>query len=128
MDSINKIVKDMPPAVVREELVKLIEDLCHDEWFTPRVSACSLIAEAYSRIMILSETEDVSESLKTLRDCFFGLCKDDTPMVRRAAAKNMPGVFAACDDSSISLFVVQFDEFFNDDVMNNSLNNRIGCD
>lgn len=127
MDSINKIVKDMPPAVVREELVKHIEDLCHDEWFTPRVSACSLIAEAYSRIMMLSETEDVSESLKTLRDCFFGLCKDDTPMVRRAAAKNMRDVFAACDDSSISLFVVQFEAFFSDEVMINHVIDMIGC-
>lgn len=105
----------MPPAVVRDELIVLINDLYHDEWFTPRVSSCYLIAKAYAKIAMLGDSEDVSESLKTLRDCFFGLCKDDTPMVRRAAAKNMYAVFAACGDECVSGFVCQFEEFFNAD-------------
>ena len=28
----------MPATVVREELISLIEELYHDEWFTPRVA------------------------------------------------------------------------------------------
>ena len=119
VDSINKIVDDMPATVVREELISLIEELYHDEWFTPRVSCCSLIAKTYQKITSLNGTEDVFESLKTLRECFFGLCKDDTPMVRRAAAKNLSAVLAACEDDCVSAFVTQFEDFFNsDDVWN----------
>ena len=86
VESINKIVEDMSPEVVRDEMVVVIEELFHDEWFTPRVSSVSLIARAYSKIASLPAS-DAESPLKTLRDDFFALCKDDTPMVRRAAAK-----------------------------------------
>ena len=109
VDSINKIVEEMPPAVVNEELVHLIEDLYRDEWFTPRVSACYLIPKAYAKI---AEVKDET-SMKILRDCFFDLCKDDTPMGRRAAAKNLSAFFAIVDDIHISLFISQFEDFIN---------------
>ena len=103
----------MPPAVVRDELMSIIDDLYRDEWFTPRVSSCYLLAKTYSKIATLGQDESIVNSLKTLRDCFFNLCKDDTPMVRRAAAKNMFSMFAACGDDCVSGFVCQFEEFFN---------------
>ena len=68
VESINKIVEDMSPEVVRDEMVVVID--------------------------------------------FFALCKDDTPMVRRAAAKNMPSIYAVCADSFSGAFVAQFAEFF----------------
>lgn len=49
-----------------------------------RVSSASLISKVYGKIVSLVGVQDVSESLKALRDCYFALCKDDTPMVRRA--------------------------------------------
>ena len=36
-------------------------------------------------------------------------------MVRRAAAKNMSVVFAACSDEFVPLFVSQFEEYYNSD-------------
>ena len=40
-------------------------------------------------------------------------------MVRRAAAKNLSAVLAACEDDCVSAFVTQFEDFFNsDDVWN----------
>lgn len=111
VESINKIVEDMSPEVVRDEMVVVIEELFHDEWFTPRVSSVSLIARAYSKIASLPAS-DAESPLKTLRDDFFALCKDDTPMVRRAAAKNMPSIYAVCADSFSGAFVAQFAEFF----------------
>ena len=99
----------MPPAVVNEEMVHLIEDLYRDEWFTPRVSSCYLIPKTYAKI---SEIKDEA-SLKILRDCFFDLCKDDTPMARRAAAKNLSAFFAVVDDSCLSLFTAQYEDFIN---------------
>ena len=48
MDSINKIVENMSPDVVCDEMVSVIEDLFHDDWFTPRVSSASLISKVRS--------------------------------------------------------------------------------
>ena len=115
VDSINKIVENMSPDVVCDEMVSVIEDLFHDDWFTPRVSSASLISKVYQKIVSLTGTRDVSEQLKSLRDCFFSLCKDDTPMVRRAAAKNISAVFAVFEDEYIGLFVAQYDEFMRSD-------------
>ena len=45
-------------------------------------------------------------------------CKDDTPMVRRAAAKNIFAVFAVCEEEHVGLFVAQYEEFMtSDDVL-----------
>ena len=48
MDSINKIVENMSPDVVCDEMVSVIEDHFHDDWFTPRVSSASLISKVRS--------------------------------------------------------------------------------
>ena len=48
MDSINKIVENMSSDVVCDEMVSVIEDLFHDDWFTPRVSSASLISKVRS--------------------------------------------------------------------------------
>ena len=105
----------MSPSVVCEELIPIIEDLFHDEWFTPRVSSASLISKVYGKVVSLVGIQDVSESLKALRDCYFALCKDDTPMVRRAAAKNISAVFAVCEEEYVGLFVSQYEEFMTSD-------------
>lgn len=105
----------MSPAVVRDEMISVIDGLFKDEWFTPRVSSASLVAKVYAKISLLSGSEDVSEPLKNLRDGFFNLCKDDTPMVQRAAAKNMSAVFATCTDEFVPAFVAQYDDFYNSD-------------
>ena len=50
-----------------------------------------------------------------------GTRKDDTPMVRRAAAKNISAVFAVFEDEYIGLFVAQYDEFMRSDDVRLSL-------
>ena len=105
----------MSPAVVRDELISVIDGLFKDEWFTPRVSSASLVAKVYAKISLLSGSEDVSEPLKNLRDGYFNLCRDDTPMVRGAAAKNMSAVFAACADEFVPAFVAQYEDYYNSD-------------
>lgn len=83
----------MSPAVVRDELISVIDGLFKDEWFTPRVSSALSSRRLYAEdLSALWLQEDVSEPLKNLRDGYFNLCRDDTPMVRRAAAKNMSAV------------------------------------
>lgn len=125
VESINKIVENMSPSVVCEELIPIIEDLFHDEWFTPRVSSASLISKVYGKIVTLVGVQDVSEQLKALRDCYFALCKDDTPMVRRAAAKNISAVFAVTEEEHVGLFVSQYEEFMTSDDVRMSTNDDL---
>lgn len=109
----------MSPEVVFEALLVVIDSLCRDEWFTPRVSCTALITKVYSKLTELMKSRDVFEQLRSLRDSFFALCKDDTPMVRRAAARNLSSVFSVIEDEYVPLFVAQYEEFMNmDDVSN----------
>lgn len=107
----------MSPEVVLEALLVVIDSLCRDEWFTPRVSCTALITKVYFKLTELMKSRDVFEQLRSLRDSFFALCKDDTPMVRRAAARNLSSVFSVIEDEYVPLFVSQYEEFMNmDDV------------
>lgn len=56
----------------------MVKRMASDEWFPPRVSACGLFHAVHRR---LPEAD--------VRADFVQLCRDDTPMVRRAAAKAM---------------------------------------
>lgn len=57
----------------------VLQRLSTGDWFTSRTSACALYASPYPQ---------ASESVQgELRKMFATLCADDTPMVRRAAAK-----------------------------------------
>lgn len=62
-----------------------VQRLATTDWFTSRVSACGLFATAYPR--------SPSHLRADLRQLFGKLCRDDTPMVRRAAAFRL-GKFA----------------------------------
>lgn len=72
-----------PPAP--PHLLPSPQRLAQGEWFTARVSACGLFAVAYPRCSPGMREE--------LRQMYTQLCKDETPMVRRAAAQKL-GAFA----------------------------------
>jgi hypothetical protein len=59
--------------------IPLLKRLSQGDWFTSRTSACALYATAYPKAAPQAQTE--------MRKMFADLCHDDTPMVRRAAAK-----------------------------------------
>lgn len=52
------------------------------DWFTSKISATGLYEVPYPRASVQSQ--------ENLRELFKGLVHDDTPMVRRQAANNMP--------------------------------------
>jgi len=62
----------------------IITRLAGAEWFTGRVSACSLFERAYPRAGAQKER---------LRRKFLELCQDDTPMIKRVCASRL-GTFA----------------------------------
>jgi serine/threonine-protein phosphatase 2A regulatory subunit A len=65
-----------------DEYASMIQRLATKEWFTARISAAGLLASSYSR---LRTSEQQLEHLYL----FARLCRDDTPMVRRVAARNL---------------------------------------
>ncbi|KAH3760513.1 phosphoprotein phosphatase A [Pelomyxa schiedti] len=66
----------IPPRVFMESFMEMVKRLASREWFTSRASAATLIPHAYP---------NVPEAVKQdTRGLFFQLCRDDTPIVRRA--------------------------------------------
>ena len=80
--SVISISKQMSSDDYNKEFVGMIERLATKEWFTARISACYLIPVAFSQM----STEEMQ--LKHV-NYFSKLCKDDAPMVRRIASRNL---------------------------------------
>jgi serine/threonine-protein phosphatase 2A regulatory subunit A len=68
------------------------------DWFTARVSVCGLFAVTYPRA-----APDAREVLRTL---FKELSRDETPMVRRAAALNIGPLAAAMEAPDVQQYLV----------------------
>lgn len=80
-ESITIVCASLSEAQVEEFYLPLLKRLSTGEWFTSRTSATALFAAAYGK---------ASQSTKDeMRRMFSALCTDDTPMVRRAAAKEL---------------------------------------
>lgn len=85
VDSLRNIAAQHSSHDLENHFVPLVKRLSQGDWFTSRTSACGLFSVAYPRTSSTIKTE--------LRQNFEQLCKDDTPMVRRAAASKL-GEFA----------------------------------
>ncbi|KAI9638176.1 armadillo-type protein [Dioszegia hungarica] len=84
-ESISKITVLLSAPVLDQHFLPLLRRLCQGDWFTSRTSACALFAAPYPTAAPETQTE--------MRRMFATLVSDDTPMVRRAAAKAL-GPFA----------------------------------
>ncbi|GLE11737.1 hypothetical protein PINS_up024330, partial [Pythium insidiosum] len=92
-----EVLAAVEETVVRDRAVDSL--LKEGDWFTSRVSACSLFAAVYPKI-----TD--SGRRKELRDLFQILTNDDTPMVRRAAASNVGKFAATLEKEHITTLVI----------------------
>ena len=63
------------------------------EWFTSRTSACGLFSVVYANCTTATKQD--------LRTAFRGLCGDDTPMVRRAAAAKLGELAKAMEPDNV---------------------------
>jgi len=93
VDSLNKIAEVIPAENIRDTFVLLLKRLASGDWFTSKTSACGLFAVAYRR--------SADEHKKELRTLFYTLCKDETPMVRRAAATHFGALIRQMDKQPI---------------------------
>lgn len=78
-ESITKISAVMSPAQIEQYCLPLLNRLAHGEWFTSRTSSCALFPSTYDKVSPQLQDE--------LRRSFAALGTDETPMVRRAAAR-----------------------------------------
>lgn len=78
-ESITKIAAVLNQAQIEQYYIPLVQRLSRGEWFTSRTSACALYHPVYDKVSTLIQDD--------LRRSFAALGSDDTPMVRRAAAK-----------------------------------------
>ncbi|KAJ1352576.1 hypothetical protein KIN20_008962 [Parelaphostrongylus tenuis] len=81
VESLRKIADKHSTAAMEEYFIPMLKRLANDDWFTSRTSACGLFSVAYPRVSPAIKSE--------LRNLFRQLCRDDTPMVRRAAASKL---------------------------------------
>lgn len=78
-ESITKISAVLSQEQIEQSYIPLVQRLSRGEWFTSRTSSCALYGPAYDKVAVPIQDE--------LRRAFTVLASDDTPMVRRAAAK-----------------------------------------
>ncbi|KAI5475357.1 hypothetical protein MNV49_001588 [Pseudohyphozyma bogoriensis] len=82
-ESITTISKSLSESQIEEFYLPLLKRLSTGEWFTSRTSATALYAAGYPKASQATRDE--------MRRMFSQLCTDDTPMVRRSAAKELGG-------------------------------------
>ncbi|CAK5264407.1 unnamed protein product [Mycena citricolor] len=78
-ESITKVASVLSQAQVEEFYIPLLKRLSQGEWFTSRTSSAALYAAVYAKV-----SPPIQDDLRT---AYMALASDDTPMVRRAAAK-----------------------------------------
>lgn len=119
-ESINRVCAVLSPQQIVEVHLPLLRRLSGGEWFTSRSSATALYASAYPRLdpsTAASSSEastsaapstgtplppaDVAALREEMVKLFANLCTDDTPMVRRSAAKEMGAFTKQVDKATL---------------------------
>lgn len=94
-EALRNLVGQMTVDHIVRHFSMLIHRLAGHDWYTSRISACSLFAAAIERIGSSSPKQE--DLLRT----YFRLCGDDTPMVRRQAANVLGDVAAVLDTDAM---------------------------
>ncbi|ODV94657.1 hypothetical protein PACTADRAFT_43876 [Pachysolen tannophilus NRRL Y-2460] len=82
--SLNVISKSFDDDQINSDFLPLIERLSEHKWFSHRVASTGLFESVILRVN--------SDLRKKLLGLYLKLVEDDTPMVRRAAAKHLPKI------------------------------------
>ena len=85
------VARGMTPEGARAHFAPLAARLASGDWFSARVSACGLMATAYE----LCAGDEAARD--EMRGAYAKLCGDETPMVRRAAARHLGAFASKCD-------------------------------
>ncbi|CAL9738014.1 protein phosphatase PP2A regulatory subunit A [Monosporozyma servazzii] len=85
VDSLNNISQVLSDSQILDDYIPLMEHLATAEWFSSKVSSCGL----FKSVIVRVKDDTLRKNLLAL---YLQLVQDDTPMVRRAAAKNLPNL------------------------------------
>ena len=108
VESLRKIADKHSVKDLEEHFIPMILRLATGDWFTSRTSACGLFSVAYPRASPANKAE--------LRNAFRTLCRDDTPMVRRAAASKLGEVAKVIEKDYLKSDLIQiFEDLSRDD-------------
>lgn len=109
VDSLNHVALKMSREQILNDFIPLVEHLSLTEWFSSKCSACGLFLKCFQKLEDKRLDEDL-QLKKKLFEFYYNLCIDDTPMVRRSAAKSLPEIIdflseghVAEDTSDVSL-------------------------
>lgn len=81
--ALNSIACELSEEQILSDFIPLIEHLAVADWFSSKVSACGL----FKSVIVRLKDDTLRKNLLAL---YLQLVQDDTPMVKRAAAKNLP--------------------------------------
>ena len=85
--SLAKIVEQVSEHTLMDHVLPLLRRAANADWFTNRISATALFPIIYPRLPNPSQEDATKKELRTL---YANLCKkEETPMVKRAAAANL---------------------------------------
>lgn len=88
-ESMCKIVDVLNKEQCERNYVPVVKRLTTGDWFTSRTTACALYAAVYKKLSSTAQEE--------MRGSFATLARDETPMVRRAAASHLGKLAAVMD-------------------------------
>lgn len=83
VDSLNAVAQELSQNQLFHDFIPLIEHLATADWFSSKVSSCGL----FKSVIVRVKDDSLRKDLLAL---YLQLVEDDTPMVRRTAAKNLP--------------------------------------
>jgi len=78
VEGTREILKLLNEEQIQKDVMNLITIISNQEYFTGKVSACYLIRMAY---------EKAGKEREKLRNLYYKLCDDETPLIKRTAAK-----------------------------------------
>jgi len=107
LEALRQIAGQMSHEQVVQHLCALIARLASHDWFTSRISVCSLFSVALAKV----DESKKEELLKT----YFRLCGDDTPMVRRQAANVLGGIAEVLSPSARMEILEVFEKLAKDE-------------
>lgn len=97
--ALTSLAQHMSTEQVSRHFCALIARLASHDWFTSRISVCSLFAAALPKVGEARQDD--------LMKTYFRLCGDDTPMVRRQAANVLGSIAEVVEQESMLEELVQ---------------------
>lgn len=92
VESLNKIAAQLSQEQLFHDFIPLIEHLATADWFSSKVSSCGLFKSVIFRV----KDDGLRKELLAL---YLQMVQDETPMVRRTAAKNLPTLIDLLTDN-----------------------------